>query len=93
MPLAFSQWHPYRLSFMAEMERFELSHGVTRLPHFECGPFNHLGTSPYIISFLLKILAYYPTFPLRLQVFFIIRIHALSKKKRPTLSASFRLFN
>ena len=35
MPLAFSQWHPYRLSFMAEMERFELSHGVTRLPHFE----------------------------------------------------------
>ena len=31
---------------MAEMERFELSHGVTRLPHFECGPFNHLGTSP-----------------------------------------------
>ena len=46
MPLAFSQWHPYRLSFMAEMERFELSHGVTRLPHFECGPFNHLGTSP-----------------------------------------------
>ena len=46
MPLTFSQWHPYRLSFMAEMERFELSHGVTRLPHFECGPFNHLGTSP-----------------------------------------------
>ena len=34
-------------SGVAEMERFELSRAVTRLPHFECGPFNHLGTSPY----------------------------------------------
>ena len=31
---------------MAEMERFELSRAVRPLPHFECGPFNHLGTSP-----------------------------------------------
>ena len=31
---------------LAEMERFELSQVVTPLPHFECGPFNHLGTSP-----------------------------------------------
>ena len=29
------------------MERFELSRrGTPDLPHFECGPFNHLGTSP-----------------------------------------------
>ena len=28
------------------MERFELSRAVRPLPHFECGPFNHLGTSP-----------------------------------------------
>ena len=31
---------------LAEMEGFEPSRGVTRLPHFECGPFNRLGTSP-----------------------------------------------
>ena len=34
---------------LAEMERFELSRrGSPDLPHFECGPFNHLGTSPKI---------------------------------------------
>ena len=32
---------------MAEMERFELSRRLPDLPHFECGPFSHLGTSPY----------------------------------------------
>ena len=35
-----------RLS-LAEMKRFELlRRGTPDLPHFECGPFNHLGTSP-----------------------------------------------
>ena len=33
---------------VAEMERFELSQALTPLPHFECGPFNHLGTSPHL---------------------------------------------
>ena len=31
----------------AEMEGFEPSHRLPGLPHFECGPFSHLGTSPY----------------------------------------------
>ena len=30
----------------AEMEGFEPSHRLPGLPHFECGPFSHLGTSP-----------------------------------------------
>ena len=35
-----------RLS-LAEMKRFELlRRGTPDLPHFECGPFSHLGTSP-----------------------------------------------
>ena len=34
------------------MERFELSRAVTHLPHFECGPFNHLGTSPDSFAFI-----------------------------------------
>ena len=35
-----------RLS-LAEMKRFELLRRFEAdLPHFECGPFNHLGTSP-----------------------------------------------
>lgn len=33
-----------------EMEGFEPSRVVKRLPHFECGPFSHLGTSPYKIN-------------------------------------------
>ena len=33
--------------FLAEMKRFELLRRFEAdLPHFECGPFNHLGTSP-----------------------------------------------
>ena len=32
----------------AEMEGFEPSHRLPGLPHFECGPFSHLGTSPYV---------------------------------------------
>ena len=38
------------------MKRFELlRRGTPDLPHFECGPFNHLGTSPYIsVCFILK---------------------------------------
>ena len=41
---------------VAEMKRFELlRRGTPDLPHFECGPFNHLGTSPYIsVCFILK---------------------------------------
>lgn len=41
---------------MAEMKRFELlRRGTPDLPHFECGPFNHLGTSPYIsVCFILE---------------------------------------
>lgn len=36
-----------RLS-LAEMKRFELlRRGTPDLPHFECGPFSHLGTSPW----------------------------------------------
>ena len=32
---------------LAEMKRFELLRRFEAdLPHFECGPFNHLGTSP-----------------------------------------------
>ena len=35
--------------FLAEMKRFELLRRFEAdLPHFECGPFNHLGTSPNI---------------------------------------------
>ena len=30
------------------MERFELSRRLPDLPHFECGPFSHLGTSPLV---------------------------------------------
>ena len=33
--------------FAAEMEGFEPSRRLPGLPHFECGPFSHLGTSPY----------------------------------------------
>ena len=29
------------------LKRFELLHVLRRLPDFESGPFNHLGTSPY----------------------------------------------
>ena len=35
---------------LAEMKRFELLRRFEAdQPHFECGPFNHLGTSPYKI--------------------------------------------
>ena len=37
------------------MERFELSRRFEAdLPHFECGPFNHLGTSPDIVDSLAE---------------------------------------
>ena len=36
----------YSDGFLTEMERFELSRRLPDLPHFECGPFSHLGTSP-----------------------------------------------
>ena len=29
------------------MEGFEPSRRLPDLPHFECGPFSHLGTSPF----------------------------------------------
>ena len=31
-----------------EIERFELSRRLPDLPHFECGPFSHLGISPSV---------------------------------------------
>ena len=34
--------------FSTEMEGFEPSRRLPDLPHFECGPFSHLGTSPDI---------------------------------------------
>ena len=34
------------------MERFELSRRLPDLPHFECGPFSHLGTSPDCFSII-----------------------------------------
>ena len=38
------------LTSLAEMKRFELLRRFEAdLQHFECGPFNHLGTSPYKI--------------------------------------------
>ena len=37
---------------MAEMEGFEPPHTLRRLPDFESGPFNHLGTSPYNIEII-----------------------------------------
>ena len=33
---------------MAEMEGFEPPHALRRLPDFESGPFNRLGTSPNV---------------------------------------------
>ena len=36
---------------MAEMWGFEPQRQRTDLPDFESGPFNHLGTSPYIVNF------------------------------------------
>ncbi len=38
--------------FLAEMERFELSRQLPDLPHFECGPFSHLGTSPKAVTII-----------------------------------------
>ena len=37
------------LPVMAEMKRFELLRRFPDLPHFKCGPFDRLGTSPNII--------------------------------------------
>lgn len=44
------------LPAMAEMKRFELLHRLPGLPHFECGPFNHLGTSPYIFTSVFSLI-------------------------------------
>ena len=45
-----SQQCAHIAGFLAEMKRFELLRRFEAdLPHFECGPFNHLGTSPYKI--------------------------------------------
>ena len=43
--------HRRRLD-VAEMEGFEPPHTLRRLPDFESGPFNHLGTSPYNIEII-----------------------------------------
>ena len=37
---------------LTEMERFELSRRLPDLPHFECGPFSHLGTSPKAVTII-----------------------------------------
>ena len=37
----------------AEMEGFEPSHRLPGLPHFECGLFSHLSTSPYKMNHAL----------------------------------------
>ena len=37
----------------AEMEGFEPSHRLPGLPHFECGLFSHLSTSPYKTNHVL----------------------------------------
>ena len=42
-----------------EMEGFEPSRVVKRLPHFECGPFSHLGTSPKVSDYYIKSFAIY----------------------------------
>ena len=52
------------------MEGFEPSHRLPGLPHFECGPFSHLGTSPcenlyYYISYAGKGQSF-------LKVFFVV---------------------
>ena len=48
-----------RLS-LAEMKRFELlRRGTPDLPHFECGPFSHLGTSPKVSDYYIKSFAIY----------------------------------
>ncbi len=45
---------------LAEMKRFELlRRGTPDLPHFECGPFNHLGTSPNICAFKAQEVLYH----------------------------------
>ena len=36
----------YVIRQKTEMEGFEPSRRLPDLPHFECGPFSHLGTSP-----------------------------------------------
>ena len=52
-------------TFLAEMKGFEPLHGVTRLPHFECGPFNHLGTSPLLKYYAIEFPGFQEgTFPL-----------------------------
>ncbi len=42
----------FRGFLTAEMERFELSRRLPDLPHFECGPFSHLGTSPKAVNII-----------------------------------------
>ena len=51
----------YRLYFSlkkAEMEGFEPSRRLPDLPHFECGPFSHLGTSPNLKQNVLTMFHY-----------------------------------
>ena len=41
------------------MEGFEPSRRLPDLPHFECGPFSHLGTSPKVSDYYIKSFAIY----------------------------------
>ena len=60
----------------AEMEGFEPSHRLPDLPHFECGPFSHLGTSPCLISTkhvpLYKVMGERSIFFMRKGQFFLL---------------------
>ena len=56
----------------AEMERFELSRRLPDLPHFECGPFSHLGTSPYVCNYRTDI--YYTGIYQKGQLFLLTKI-------------------
>ena len=41
------------------MEGFEPSHRLPGLPHFECGPFSLLGTSPYFVKYIIYYSAFF----------------------------------
>lgn len=60
-----------RSVFLTEMERFELSRRFEAdLPHFECGPFSHLGTSPYLSGRNIATIDYITHFAAVCQLFF-----------------------
>lgn len=66
------------------MERFELSRRLPDLPHFECGPFSHLGTSPkavtIITAFPKTVKSYLENVARKIRLFFV-RIKSCDKRK------------